>query len=332
LRIAFFEVQEWERPYLQSISDGNQVRMFSETLDEKNVVEIVDFEVISVFIYSNVNKAMLDKLGKLRLVATRSTGFDHIDVKECKQRGVAVCNVPVYGETTVAEHTFALILSLSRLIHESYERTRRGDFSCEGVEGFDLNGKTLGVLGTGRIGVKVIEIAKGFKMNVLAFDKFPNQALADSLGFRFVHAKELLENSDVISLHLPLNDQTFHFINQDSISKMKPGVIIINTARGGLIDTHALVQALTDGRVKGAGLDVLEEESLIREEAQLLLDNVPREQLATMLRAHILLRLNNVIITPHCAFSSVESMQRLANTTLENINAFILGKPQNVVA
>lgn len=317
---------------MQSGLEGNEVRLFKEVLDESNAGEVADFDVVSVFIYSNVNKAVLDKLCKLCLVATRSTGFDHIDLQECKKRGIAVCNVPVYGDTTVAEHTFALILSLSRLIHDSYERTRRGDFSCEeGAEGFDLNGKTLGVLGTGRIGVKVIEIAKGFKMNVLAFDKFPNQVLADSLGFRYVHAKELLENADVVTLHLPLNNETFHFLNKDSINEMKRGVIIINTARGGLIDTHALVEALLDGRVKGAGLDVLEEESLIREEAQLLLDNVPREQLATMLRAHILLRLNNVIITPHCAFSSRESLQRLVNVTIENIKAFNAGKPQNMV-
>ncbi|XHH10553.1 MAG: hydroxyacid dehydrogenase [Candidatus Bathyarchaeia archaeon] len=331
LRIAFFEVQDWERPFLQTRSDKDEIRMFKEPLDEKNADAISDFDIVSVFIYSNVNKAVLEKLSKLRLVATRSTGFDHIDLKECSQRGITVCNVPVYGEITVAEHTFALILSLSRLIHDSYERTRRGDFSCEGVEGFDLHGKILGVLGTGRIGVKVIEIAKGFKMDVLAFDKVPDQALAEVLGFRYVPAEELLEKADVISLHLPLNDQTFHFLNKESIGKMKKGVVIINTARGGLIDTHALVEALMDGKVKGAGLDVLEEESLIREEAQLFLDNVPRDQLATMLRAHILLRLSNVIITPHCAFSSVESMQRLTRTTLENIEAFIAGKPQNIV-
>ncbi len=302
-----------------------------DALDEKNALEVADFDVVSVFIYSKVDRAVLDKLVKLRLVATRSTGFDHIDVKECVKRGITVCNVPFYGEITVAEHTFALILSLSRLIHDSYERTRRGDFSCEGVEGFDLNGKTLGILGTGRIGVKVIEIAKGFSMNILAFDRSPKLDLASNLGFKYVPAEELLAKADVVTLHLPLNKDTFHFINKESIGKMKKGVIIINTARGGLIDTHALVEALIDGRVRGAGLDVLEEETLVREEAQLLLDNMPREQLATMLRAHILLRLNNVIITPHCAFSSHESLQRLANVTLENICAFIGGKTQNVV-
>ena len=239
--------------------------------------------------------------------------------------------MPVYGEAMVAEHTFALILSLSRMIHDSYERTRQGDFTCGCVRGFDLNGKVLGVLGTGRIGTNVIEIAKGFKMNVLAYDKFPKASLADSLGFQYVDWRDLLKESDVISLHFPLNDETFHFLNKDTISMMKKNAVVINTARGGLIDTQALTEALVNGHTGGAGLDVLEEEILIREEAQLLLDNVPREQLATILRAHILLRLKNVIITPHCAFNSKESLERLINVTIESIKEFSEGNPQNIV-
>jgi D-lactate dehydrogenase len=254
-----------------------------------------------------------------------------MDLEACRRKGILVCNVPVYGENTVAEHTFALILSLSRMIHDSYERTRQGDFTCEGVRGFDLNGKVLGVLGTGRIGTKVIEIAIGFRMQVLAYDKFPNMILADALGFRYVDSADLLAQSDVVTLHLPFNNETYHFLNKDTISRMKKGAVIINTARGALIDSQALTEALLNGHLRGAGLDVLEEEALIREEAQLLLDNVPREQLATMLRAHILLRLKNVIITPHCAFNSKESLERLVNGTIENIKAFSAGKPQNII-
>ena len=224
-----------------------------------------------------------------------------------------------------------LILSLSRNIHDSYERTRQGDFTCEGVSGFDLNEKVLGVLGTGRIGTNVIEIAKGFRMRVLAYDKVPNANLADALGFTYVDWQELLERSDIVTLHLPFNDKTYHFLNKDTISRMKKGAVVINTARGGLIDTEALTEALLNGQLGGAGLDVLEEEALIREEAQLLLDNVPRERLATMLRAHILLRLKNVIITPHCAFNSKESLERLVNASMDNIRAFAAGKPQNII-
>src|SRR5450756_1341419 len=233
LKAAFFEVQDWEEQFLREGLKEFEVCLFKEPLDEKNVNQAQDAEVISVFIYSNINRGIISKLSKARLIATRSTGFDHIDLKACTERGITVCNVPVYGDTTVAEHTFALILSLSRMIHDSYERTRQGDFTCEGVRGFDLNGKVLGVLGTGRIGTKVIEIAKGFKMQVLAYDRFPNTNLADALGFQYVDWPDLLKRSDVVSLHLPLTDETFHFLNKDTISMMKQGAVVINTARGG---------------------------------------------------------------------------------------------------
>ena len=331
MRIAFFEVQDWERPFLEKGLTNNQVSLFKETLNEANVNQAQDSEVVSVFIYSDLNSSIISKLTKARLIATRSTGFDHIDLQACKSRGILVCNVPLYGEVTVSEHTFALILSLSRMIHDSYLRTRQGDFTCEGVRGFDLNGKTLGVLGTGMIGSKVIEIAKGFKMKVLAFDRSPNWTLANTLGFQYVEWPDLLAQSDIVTLHLPFNKDTFHFLNNDTMSRMKKGAIVINTARGGLIDTQALTEALLNGHLAGAGLDVLEEEALIREEAQLLLDNVPRERLATMLRAHILLTFKNVIITPHCAFNSKESLERLINSTIKNINTFIGGKPQNII-
>ena len=331
VKVAFFEVQPWEKQLLKDGLTGFDVELHHEPLDEGNISKAADAEVVSVFIYSNLTAELIGKLSKTKLISTRSTGFDHIDTA-AKQKGILVCNVPVYGEITVAEHTFALILSLSRGIHDSYERSRRGDFNCESVQGFDLNGKTLGVLGTGRIGAHVIGIAKGFSMKVLAFDKFPKNGLAEKLGFEYVDWKRLLRESDVVTLHLPLNDETHHFLNQESIRLMKPSAIVINTARGGLVDSEALTEALVDKRLRGAGLDVLEAETLIREEAQLLLDNLPREQLATILRAHILLRLNNVIITPHCAFNSKESLERLTQMTIENIKGFASGKPQNIVA
>jgi D-lactate dehydrogenase len=168
-------------------------------------------------------------------------------------------------------------------------------------------------------------------MQVLAYDKFPNSNLADALGFNYVEGEELLTKADIVTLHLPYNDQTNHFLNKNTINRMKQGAIVINTARGGLIDTEALTEALLKGHLQGAGLDVLEEETLVREEAQLLLDNMPREQLATMLRAHILLQLKNVIITPHCAFNSKESLERLVKGTIENIKAFAQRKPQNII-
>ena len=331
MKIAFFEVQDWEESFLREGFANHEVKLLKHELDEKSVNEVRDFDIVSIFIYSKLTGDLLSKLDRVRLVATRSTGFDHIDVEECKKRGIVVCYVPTYSENTVAEHTFALILSLSRLIHDSYERTRQGDFTCQGIQGFDLSGKILGVLGTGRIGSRVIGIAKGFDMEVLAYDKYPNRRMEEELGFQYTEITNLLQKSDMVTLHLPLSEETYHFLNKERIGLMKKEAIIINTARGGLIDTGALTEALIRGHLGGAGLDVLEEEALIREEAQLLLDNVPRERLATMLRTHILLRLKNVIITPHCAFNSKESLQRLVNMTIENINSFIAGKPQNLV-
>jgi D-lactate dehydrogenase len=331
LRIIFFEVQDWEQTQLKQAFKGDEVQLHTEAFTADNIEKYTDAEAISVFIYSEINTALLSKLPKLCLVATRSTGYDHIDLDACRKKGVAVCNVPTYGEITVAEHTFALILSLSRMIHDAYERSRRGDFTCQMVQGFDLNGKTLGVVGTGRIGRNVIGIAKGFNMKVLAFDKFPNAKAAESLGFEYVDAARLLREADVVTLHLPLSDETYHFLNKDTLATMKPSAVVINTARGGLIDTQALAEALVKKRLAGAGLDVLEEETLIREETQLLFDSVPRERLAKVLEAHILLRLSNVVITPHCAFNSRESLQRLVGTTIENILAFKTGKPQNLV-
>ncbi len=331
MKIAFFEVQNWEEPYLNKAFKDHELKLFKDVLADERIDEAKDYEIISIFIYSRLTAEILSKLETLRLVATRSTGFDHIDLETCKKRGILVCNVPTYSEDTVAEHTFALLLSLSRNIHDSYERTRQGDFTCEGISGFDLKGKTLGVLGTGRIGRSVIQIARGFGMNILAYDRYPNADTAATLGFQYTDSINLLEKSDVVTLHLPLNEETYHFLNKDKIGNMKKGAVVINTARGGLIDTEALTQALLKGALGGAGLDVLEEETLVREEAQLLLDNVPRERLATLLRAHILLRLKNVIITPHCGFNSKESLERLINTTIANINSFISGKPQNLV-
>jgi D-lactate dehydrogenase len=331
MKAAFFEVQDWERGYLLDGLSDFEVELFQEPLEEKTIGAAVNADVVSVFIYSKLDSTLISKLKKTKLIATRSTGFDHIDNKAANMRSITVCNVPHYGEVTVAEHTFALILSLSRWIHDSYERTRQGDFTCQSVQGFDLKDKILGVLGTGRIGTNVIEIAKGFKMNVLAYDKFPKPTLAKSMDFQYVSWQELLQKSDIVTLHLPLTDETAQFLNKNTISMMKKGAVVINTARGGLIDTRALTNALSEGHLRAAGLDVLEEETLIREEAQLLLDNLPREKLATMLREQILLRLKNVIITPHCAFNSKESLERLINTTIENIKAFAAGHPQNAV-
>jgi D-lactate dehydrogenase len=261
-------------------------------------------------------------------------GFDHVDLPACQARGVMVAHVPVYGENTVAEHTFALILAISRRIFQSYERTERMKFGREGLRGFDLAGKTLGVVGVGRIGRNVCRIAKeGFAMRVLAQDIRPDAPLASALGFTYAASlDDLLRATDVITLHAPYGPSTHHLLNRENLARVKRGAILVNTARGGLVDTQALLWALNEGILLGAGLDVLEEENFVYEEAELLINNVPAgRDLATVLRNHILVERDDVIVTPHNAFNSHEAVTRIFETTVDNIRSFRLGKPINVV-
>ncbi|MBI2128852.1 hydroxyacid dehydrogenase [Candidatus Woesearchaeota archaeon] len=330
MKIAFFEMEDWEKEYIKKKLKGN-ILFFNDESNEKNIGKVKDFDILSVFIYSKINKGMLGKFNKLKLIATRSTGYDHIDVEECRKRKIAVANVPYYGENTVAEHTFALILALSRKIHRAYEKTVRGDFSLEGLRGFDLKGKTLGVIGAGHIGQHVIRIANGFEMNVLAYDVRRDSKLAKKFGFKYALLNDLLKNSDIISMHAPYSKATHHMINKGNMHLIKKGAILINTARGGLVETDALVKALDKGILSGAGLDVLEEEQLVKEESELLSKNYPIETLKTVIQNHTLLKRENVIITPHNAFNSIEALQRILDTTIENIRGFMKGKKINEV-
>lgn len=289
-------------------------------------------EILSPFIYSRLTAALLRKLPRLRFVATRSTGFDHIDLKTCRRRKLLVANVPSYGENTVAEHTFALILSLSRNIHKAYVKTIKSDFSLTGLQGFDLKGKTLGVVGAGHIGLHVIKMAKGFGMDVLVSDTRKNLFLSEVLDFQYVPLGTLLRRSDIVSLHVPYMSSTHHLMNRKTFGVMKRGALFINTARGGLAETDALVWALDEGIVGGAGLDVLEGEELVKEERQLLSKDFSKERLATALKNHILLHRENVVITPHIAFDSVEALQRILETTAANIAGFLEGAPINLVS
>lgn len=329
MKIVFFEVEDWEQNYLRDKLDGNHLVFFKDVLDEKNVVLAEDAEIISVFIYSKINKKILGKLKKLKAIATRSTGFEHINLDECKKRNISVFNVPSYGANTVAEHTFALILDLSRKIHKSYEQTVRGNFSLDGLRGFDLNGKTLGIVGSGHIGACVARIAKGFEMKVLVYDVIKNIELSKKLGFEYVSFEELLKNSDIVTFHCPYNEKTHHLLNKENIHLMKKGAYLVNTARGGLIETRAMVSALVNGHLGGAALDVLEEDHLIKEEVQLLSHNFTRKNLENLLHNHLLLTFSNVIITPHNAFNSVESLKRIADVTLENVKSVIDNKKED---
>jgi len=333
MKAVFFETAPWERRVLRRALASRRLRVQFETgpLTDATVRLAAGAEILSVFIYSRLTARLLRKLPRLRLVVTRSTGYDHIDLKACGLR-VAVSNVPFYGENTVAEHTFALILALSRNIHKAYVQTIKGDFSLEGLQGFDLKGKTLGVIGAGHIGLHVIKMAKGFGMQVLASDVRRDAFLSEVLDFEYVPLDDLLRRSDIVSLHLPYAAATRHLMNRERFAKMKRGALLINTARGGLVDTNALVWALDAGIVGGAGLDVLEGEELVKEERQLLSQDFPKEKLATALRNHILLHRENVVITPHIGFDSREALQRILETTVQNIQGFLGGSPTNLVS
>jgi len=328
----FLEVESWEHELLvKQCPPLWACQFYPDEADRIDLEKIWDAEILSVFIYSDLDATLLRRLPQLKMIATRSTGYDQIDMSFCRERGIIVCNVPSYGANTVAEHAFALILSLSRKIYPARERTLHGDFSFHGLQGFDLLGKTLGVIGTGQIGRHVIRIANGFQMRVLAHDKRSDSGLAELLGFRYVELKQLLSDSDVITLHCPLTPETRHLIGEKEFHTMKRGALLINTARGGLVDTEALLRALEAGAIGGAGLDVLEEEEAVREERQLLSKQFDEGKLRSVIRNHILLKRDDVIITPHIAFNSREAVERILTTTVENIAAYLQGKPQNRV-
>ena len=331
MKIAIFETKPWEKKFFNKALKDFDLIFIKEPVSSENCQLADGCEVISTFITSKLTAEIINKLPKLKIIATRSTGFDHIDIKACAAKNVAVCNVPFYGENTVAEHAFALILTLSRNIHKSYLRTTRGDYTIEGLKGFDLKGKTLGVIGAGHIGLHLIKMARGFDMKALAYDMNRNDFQADVLGFKYVSLEELLKNSDIISLHVPENPATHHLINKNNIKLIKKGAILINTARGGVIETEALIEALDKKILAGAGLDVLEGENLVMEEKQLAFDKKTAEEMLSLAKDHILFARENVIFTPHIAFYSEEAIRRIMEVTAENIKSFIEKNIKNIV-
>lgn len=330
MQIAFFGLEQWEKEYFEKEIKDHQLFFYATPVNETSGLENVEALVISA--HSEITPETLTKLQHLKFISTMSTGFDHIDLEECKKRNIIVSNVPAYGEATVAEHTFSLLLALSRHLVESVERVKKGEFTPEGLTGFELRGKTLGVVGVGSIGSNVIKIAKGFGMNVLAYKRTPDLMLERQLGFKFVPMDILYGQSDVISLHIPYVKETHHFINAEAFAMMKEGVIILNTARGALIDSAALLQALNTGKIKAAGLDVLEEEPLLLEEKELLSKEYDKQEIESLLHDHMLINHPNVLVTPHNAFNSVEALNKIIETTYENFSSFLTGAPINVVS
>jgi D-lactate dehydrogenase len=333
--IAFLGAERWEQDYLKEklrpIKNISPI-FFSKALDNTILNKIKDTEILCVFVWSQIDERVINKLPKLKFIATMSTGFDHIDLNTCKAKNIKVSNVPVYGDNTVAEHTFALILALTRKLPESIERTRQGNFTLEGLQGMDLKDKTIGIIGLGHIGTKVAEIANGFGMKILACDPKKDLKLKKKLKVQYKDLNYLLSDSDVISLHAPYNKETHHLINKTNINKIKKGALLINTSRGGLIDSESLMTALDKDILAGAGIDVLEEECFIKEEKELLTKPFQKTcDLRTVLRGHLLTHNKKVLVTPHNAFNSKEALLRILDTTVDNIKGYLKNKPINLV-
>jgi D-lactate dehydrogenase len=325
--ITFYGIWPEMKEYVEQKMAKRSAVIFSDKLSIDNVK--ADTEILASFVESPVSKQILDKMPNLKLVATLSTGYDHIDLKECKRRKITVENVPTYGENTVAEQSMALLLGLTRKLFRSVKRVKEGRYDFHGLRGVDLSGKTVGVVGTGHIGAMFIKMLYGFDVKILAFDKFKNKKLVKEYGVKYVPLNTLLKNSDFVSLHTPLFPSTYHLINKKNIKLMKKGAYIINTARGALIETEALLAALQSGHLGGAGLDVLEDENLIQNFERVISGD--QRKIKTTLLNEMIINNPNVIVTPHNAFNSTEALQRIIDVTTDNIAKFLKGKTQNEV-
>lgn len=319
MKIAFFDAKPYDMAGFDRYTENTdlQIKYFETKLNEDTVSLAAGFDGVCVFVNDTVNETVVNKLYELgvKVIALRCAGFNNVDTRACYGK-IHVFRVPAYSPYAVAEHAMALLLSLNRKIHKAYNRTREFNFSLSGLAGFDLHGKTVGVIGTGKIGRIFADICKGFGMNVLAYDKFPNP----SAGLNYVELDEIFAKSDVISLHCPLTDETHHMINDDTVEKMKKGVVIVNTSRGGLVDTEALINGIKVEIIGGAALDVYEEEG----------DLFYEDQSGHIVQDDKLVRLiamPNVIVTSHQAFLTNEALDNIASTTVENLQKFFAGEP-----
>ncbi|WFO75112.1 hypothetical protein J4526_08570 [Desulfurococcaceae archaeon MEX13E-LK6-19] len=331
-KIVFLELEGWEEPIIRRELSGHDLVLLKEKLAPEIISRISDAEILSIFIYSRITRDVLEQLPRLKAIVTRSTGYDHIDLDACRERGVEVYNIPDYGSNTVAEFTFLLIMALLRRLKEIQESKW---FDPVKLRGHELQGKTIGVVGTGRIGSYVVKLAHAFGMKILAYDIYPRKELVEKYGVKYVDLETLLKNSDIITLHLPLTKETYHLINRNNIHLIKRGAILVNTARGPLVETEALVEALDKGILAGAALDVIEGERVLREEMDIIYGRkeYSLEELKKGLEAHILMKYPNVIITPHIAYNTWEAVHRILDKTINTIKQVLEGKqPSNKVA
>lgn len=315
-KIAFFDTKPYDRSAFENAAaaDDFKFKFFEFKLNEDTAIMAKGCDGVVVFVNDIINSRVIDILCEngCKIIALRCAGFNNVDLNYAKGK-IAVARVPMYSPYAIAEHTMALLLCVNRKIHRAYFRTRSNNFTLNGLTGVDLHGKTIGVIGTGKIGQTFIRVCSGFDMKVLAYDPYPSD-----IGAEYVSLDELCAKSDFISIHCPLNKDTYHIINSDTLSKMRDGVIIINTSRGALIDTDALIEALRSGKVGGAGLDVYEEESdLFFEDYS---EKIVQDEDITFL-----LSMPNVLITSHQAFLTEEALTQIARVTIDNLSSFFAG-------
>ncbi len=323
MKLAVFDTHSFERECLERLNKKyeHQLTFLEPRLTRETATLARGHEGVCAFANDNLSADTLIQLKEegVRLIALRSAGFNHVDLNTAKTLGLTVVRVPRYSPYAVAEHAIALMLTLNRKIHRAYSRVRELNFSLDGLVGFDMHGKTVGVVGTGQIGTVMVRILTGFGCRVLAHDPFPRQEVA-ALGAEYVSLQALYEKSQIITLHLPLGPQTRHLIDDQALSRMRPGALLINTGRGALIDTKALVEHLKQGKLGGAGLDVYEEEESVffkDMSGQVLQDDVLAR----------LLTFPNVLITSHQGFLTQEALDNIADTTLQNATEFEQGRP-----
>jgi D-lactate dehydrogenase len=322
MKVAVFSTKTYDRSFLAAanVAYGHELTFFEPLLTRNTSPLASGFPAICVFVNDQVEAAVLRDLTQhgTRLIALRCAGFNNVDLAAAHELGVTVVRVPAYSPHAVAEHTVGLILALNRKIHRAYARVREGNFSLDGLLGFDLCHRTIGIVGTGRIGVMVAQIMRGFGCDLLAYDVVPNP-VGTELGMQYVSLEELYAKADIITLHAPLTPETYHMINAAVLDQMQPGVMLINTSRGALIDTRAVIQALKSGKIGYLGLDVYEEE------AELFFEDLSTQMIQDDVFSR-LLTFPNVIITGHQGFFTAEALQNIAATTLANITAFERGQ------
>lgn len=328
IKIAFFDTKDYDREMFDKYNSeyNYEITYFKTKLNEETAVLATGFDVVCIFVNDTANKVILEKLKSLgvKLIALRCAGYNNVEISHLPS-GLGVVRVPAYSPYAVAEHTAGLLLALDRKVYKSYQRTKKYNFSLDGLLGFDIHGKTVGVIGTGKIGKVFINIMNGFGANVIAYDVYQDKKAEEELNFKYTTLDEIYKNADIISLHCPLTEENHNMINKDSIAKMKKGVILLNTSRGKLINAKDLVDCLEKGMIGGVGLDVFEDEE------EYFLNDMSNSYIRDA-ELSILLSMPNVVITAHQAFFTKEALEKIVSTTLSNIKEYIeTGKCKNIV-